>query len=159
MTPCPQCGANVARRDAHCSLCAADNPAYEPIPDETRQLMNRALSELETADYAEAIRLYEQIIERDPDIYEAYSRLIHCFGKLRLGIEAYKTMKRALEVRPGSATLHYNLGVTARLLLKKDEARAALNRALHLAETDATLANRDDFKRRVHEVLRRLPPS
>ncbi|NJK79986.1 MAG: tetratricopeptide repeat protein [Chloroflexaceae bacterium] len=71
--------------------------------------------------------------------------------------EAIAVMQQAITLRPGSSALYYNVGVLSQSAGRSREARASLEQALKLADTDpvfATPADREEFRQRVRGALR-----
>ncbi len=156
MIVCKNCGANIARTDEFCSYCGSPNPSYEPITADLDALLDGAMGALQAGNYASAVQLYRQIIANNPEIFMAYFYLGYCLNQLGQHGEGIDAMKQALTLRPGNASLHYNVGVMEQARHRDNEARTYLQRALELADTDPSIADRNDFRGRVQQALAKL---
>jgi Tfp pilus assembly protein PilF len=153
MIICRNCGASIARTDQTCSYCGSPNPSYEPITADLDARLDGAMGALQAGNYASAVKLYRTIIADNPEIFMAYFYLGYCLNQLGQHGEGIDAMKQALKLRPGNASLHYNVGVMEQSRHRNDEARTYLQRALELADTDPNLEDRDDFRARVRQAL------
>lgn len=156
MIVCTSCGANVARTDETCSYCGSPNPRYEPITADLDALLDGAMGALQAGNYASAVKLYRKIIADDPEIFMAYFYLGYCLNQLGQHGEGIDAMKQAIQLRPGNAALHYNVGVMEQARQRDNEARRYLQRALELADTNPSIEDRHDFRARVQQALAKL---
>ena len=79
---------------------------------------------------AQAVQLYQTILQRQPAHVEALSNLGLALQKLNRHEEALGFLQQAIQHRPGHANSHLNLGLTCQSLGRLDEARAAYQRTL-----------------------------
>lgn len=156
MIACKNCGANIARTDEICSYCGSPNLSYEPITADLDALLDGAMGALQAGNYASAVKLYRQIIASNPEIFIAYFYLGYCLNQLGQQGEGIDAMKQALTLRPGNASLHYNVGVMEQARHRDNEARSYLQCALELADTDPSIEDRNDFRARVRQALPKL---
>jgi len=154
MQKCASCGGNISRHDQACSYCGTPNPEYCPPDREVNLLLEKAMEAFQNEHYAEAVDYYLQVIEIDPDVFEAYFYLAAGYTKLKRNEEAIKVMEKARMIRPGSAPVYYNLGILCKQVGRKAEARAYLEEALALVKTDAAVDDaRREFKKTIEKAL------
>src|SRR6202034_4096052 len=82
-----------------------------------RKAPERLMSTLAEADRAhleknfiEAIGLYRAVLAQDPCVFEAWYGLASALGSTLQYAEAIAAYRRALALRPGSVSVHVNLG-------------------------------------------------
>ncbi|WP_213736039.1 tetratricopeptide repeat protein [Bradyrhizobium sp. dw_411] len=91
---------------------------------------SRAISAYHGGKFLEAEQVFQQIINTDPDHFEAIHLLAvvqSCQGKKETALASYR---RALEVRPNHAEVLSNRGLTLHELQRFEEALASYDRAL-----------------------------
>jgi superkiller protein 3 len=109
------------------------------------QLFERGNTAQAEGDYAEAERIFRQVIREQPNNANAHKNLgvaLSDQGKLEEAIAAYR---RALELDPDYAYAHKNLGVALSDQGKLEEAIAAFRRALQFDPDNATAHNNLGF--------------
>jgi len=153
MINCKNCGAVVARRDETCSYCGTPNHAYIPISADQDALMAGAMGAWQNGNYGAAIKLYRQIINDDPELFLAYFYLAHCLNTTGQSGEAIAVMTQASQLRPGNASIYYNIALMQQARGQYSEAMTNLQKALKLTDTDPQLTDRQDFQRRVQKAI------
>ena len=78
---------------------------------------------VEAQDYSDAILLLINMIEIDPNWEKGFSLLVACNQKADESALAVKSFEKVLEVKPGSAAMHVNLGIA---LTKQGETKTAI---------------------------------
>ncbi len=157
MPQCPNCGAYVSPHDKVCSYCGAPNPAYQPPADDVNLLLQQGMDAFQQHQYAVAADRYRQALDRDPDIFDAYFYLAASLSALGREKEAIAAMKKAREIRPGNASVDYNLGVLYKNLGQAREARAYLESARMKAGADPALEDRKRMTKTIERELKALP--
>ncbi|NKI34588.1 tetratricopeptide repeat protein [Wenzhouxiangella sp. XN79A] len=99
-----------------------------PEPDLSRQ----AAKLFSDGRYNEAERLFERIVEAEPENWQALMMLGLCRRALNKYEAALKSLSRAAELGDGSAAAHYYHGRLLAELGREDEAREALAQAVAL---------------------------
>ncbi len=153
MSKCPNCGADVSRRDQVCSYCGTENPNYIPPDDEVNALLEKGMNAYLQAEYALASACYRQAVELDPDIFTAYFYLAASLNVLGREEEAIEAMKKARDIRPGNTAVYYNLGLLSQQVGKTHEARAYLQQAQQLVESDPMLQDPKQMRQRIKNAL------
>jgi tetratricopeptide (TPR) repeat protein len=90
--------------------------------DEIRWLFDRADELLDSHRATEALALYEQIVDRDPQQHEAWMMLGSLLGESGEAERGLECLRKAVELKPDYAHGHYILGYALRVLGKIDEA-------------------------------------
>ena len=124
MPQCPHCGAYVSLRDKVCSYCGTPNEACQPATHDVNLLLQQGLDAFQQHQYAIAVDRYHQVLERDPDIFDAYFYLAASLSALGRVKESLAAMQKARGIRPGSASVDFNLGVLFKNLGYANKARA-----------------------------------
>jgi len=157
MPTCETCDNAISPYDAVCSVCGTPNPDPQPLPEDLEVKMSNARGLMDTGNWRAAAKFHHEIIDADKAIFAAYRDLGQCYVQLNLWIQAYTMMTHAARVRPGDSTNQYNLGVVAVHAGKStDEARAHLEAAQRLAETDPALDRPDFVIKRAAKALKGL---
>jgi tetratricopeptide (TPR) repeat protein len=111
--------------------------ASDPLLQEVRALrldsdhLSRQASRLlRKGDAVAALRLYEKILQREPDAAMARYNLALTLQRLDRHDEAVPHYKRFLAAQPASADAHNNLGLAFEALGSEDKARAAFVKAI-----------------------------
>jgi Flp pilus assembly protein TadD len=99
-------------------------------------------------------RFLEVAIERRPDLTEALAELGHVYTLLGRHDEGLEVDRRLAQLHPSNPTVHYNLACSLALLLKKDAALDALEKAADLGYDDADFMIQDDDLSAVREEER-----
>ncbi|WP_298004016.1 MULTISPECIES: tetratricopeptide repeat protein [Anaerolinea] len=150
---CTSCGANVSDYDKVCSYCGSENPEYRSPDKEITILMSSGVELFYKEHYAAAIACFLEVIDRTPEMFDAYFYLSACFSALNRPGEALKAMEQAQQIRPGSAPLYFNLATLSRQVGREEDTRKYLEQALEAAKTDAMLTDRKEFENRVRKEL------
>lgn len=106
-------------------------------------LAAQAEARFDEQNWAEAAKLYKQVVEAHPDDGRAWLRLgyaLHAAGKYE---EAIKAHQKAAEFPRAKVTALYNLGCAYALTGKKEKAFAALDEAVAAGFSNADNARRD----------------
>jgi tetratricopeptide (TPR) repeat protein len=82
--------------------------------------------------YPEAVRLYQQIVERSPDFWLANYNLGYCFYKLNKLPEAEQYLSRAIRLNPSDPDQFVYVGLTRFKMGRLPEAELALRHAIAL---------------------------
>ena len=146
MNQCSHCGAYISPRDEICSYCGTPNPHYQPPSAAINALLQQDLDAFRQENYALAAESYQRAVEQDPDIFDSYFYLAASMNALGREREAIEAMRKARQIRPGSAAVAYNLGVMYKAMGQARAAREHLENALQLAETDPALDDRRRMK-------------
>ena len=157
MSQCRHCGAYVSPRDKVCSYCGAPNPDYQPPETDVNRLLQQGLDAFRQEQYASAAESYQRAVALDPAIFNGYFYLAASLNALGREREAIDAMRKARQIRPGSAAVAYNLGVMYKSMGRNREARKHLESALQLAETDPALDDRRRMKQTIKQKLVTLP--
>ncbi|MEJ5357684.1 MAG: YcaO-like family protein [Desulfobacterales bacterium] len=105
----------------------------DPHPTETAGILSHFASALKDCGrYAEAIPLLRQGVALDAERIDLWNLLGFCHFKRSEYEEAVAAFRRAIELDPGSAIDHANLGVNLAALGRREEAIEALQTALAL---------------------------
>ena len=92
---------------------------------------------IQAEQYSDAISLLLDMIERDPDKENAYSLLTACNQKANDSALAVKSFEKVLDVRPGNASMHVNLGIALKTQGKIEAASKNFKKALEIEPNDA----------------------
>jgi len=150
---CSSCGANVSDYDKVCSYCGSENPDYRSPDKEITVLMSRGVESFYNEHYAAAIENFLEVIDRAPQMFDAYFYLSACFSALNRPGEALKAMEQAQQIRPGSAPLYFNLATLSKQVGREEDARKYLEQALVTAKTDTMLTDKKAFESNVKKEL------
>lgn len=150
---CSSCGANVSKYDRMCSYCGTENPDYHSLDQEVAVLMSSGVEAFYNEQFAKAIGYFLGVIDRVPEVFDAYFYLAACHSALKRPAEAIKAMQQAQRIRPGNASLYLNLAILSKQVGNKEEAKKYLEQALVAARTDPMLQDRKDFENRVNKDL------
>ncbi|MDC1439937.1 tetratricopeptide repeat protein [Planktomarina temperata] len=109
----------------------ADLELAHRLKPHIKQIWDLVISlKVEVQDYSDAILLLINMIEIDPNWEKGFSLLAACNQKADDSALAVKSFEKVLEVKPGSAAMHVNLGIA---LTKQGETKTAIanfNKAL-----------------------------
>ena len=86
---------------------------------------------------AEARKLYEQIVQDQPDQVDAWNLLGTLARQENRSLDAVRHISRAIELNPKSSEYHFNLGEALRASAKLEEAIEAYQKSLALRAGDA----------------------
>ncbi|GAB4239530.1 MAG: hypothetical protein Kow00109_14380 [Acidobacteriota bacterium] len=147
--------------------------SYLELPDPKEKLpVYQATTEtytlMRTGRFEEALRVFSQILEKDPQATFVYHSMGMAYARLGRHEEAVRTYRRAVESGQENGMLWFNLGTSLLHLQRWDEAEAAFRKALALdpahfrAKTNlaSLLLNRREFAealRLCEEVLQVHP--
>lgn len=154
MIKCSSCGANVSRRDEACSYCGTDNPGYCPPDRETSLFVAQGMDAFRSENYATAVHFFNQAVDLDPDLFDAYFYMAASYSTLKQPQAAIQSMEKAQTLRPGCAPIAYNLGMLYKQVGSKAAAQKYLEKALALAETDPAIKDKKEFKQRINDQLK-----
>jgi predicted O-linked N-acetylglucosamine transferase (SPINDLY family) len=94
--------------------------------------VGRALTLLQNGRLKDAERIVKDVLRDSPSHFESLHTLAIIRGQQRQTHEAVKLLSKAVQVEPGSAPAHYNLGSALMTLKRFDAAAAAFERAVTL---------------------------
>lgn len=97
-----------------------------------RHLLEQAIAREDAGDLKGAIRVYEQILERDPGDVRAMNSIAGLYGKLGDFQEEIRWSRKAIDTDPDFHLAYVNHGNGLALVGRVDEARAAFERAAQL---------------------------
>jgi Flp pilus assembly protein TadD len=116
-------------------------PQPESLPEQVRDLVQQAKKLFERKNYADAEKIYQQLVERIPNSYFALSNLgvvqIES-GKLS---DAEVALKKAVVINGNDSYAYTNLGIAYSRQGKFDEAIGALHKAVAFNEANAVARN------------------
>jgi tetratricopeptide (TPR) repeat protein len=102
-------------------------------------------------DLAFEIQFYEAILAEDPEFVEALVQLAEAYTKAGLHDKGLETDLKLAALRPDDPTVHYNLACSYALAGKRDEALAALERAIELGYRDVEFLMQDEDLVSLHD--------
>jgi tetratricopeptide (TPR) repeat protein len=113
----------------------------ESLPENVRELVQRAKTLFEAKNYIEAEKFYQEIIKKIPKSYFALSNLgaVQIEGGKLSAAEV--TLKKALEINGNDSYAYTNLGIAYSRQGKFSEAIGVLQKAVALNEADAVAHN------------------
>ena len=103
------------------------------LPNDPRPLISKAVQHQKNGEYAQAERIYTEILKASPDnadVNNLMGLLAHQTGRHEL---AERHMQRALQLSPRRAEFHYNYGAMSRELGRPDQAAREFQVAVELA--------------------------
>jgi tetratricopeptide (TPR) repeat protein len=153
---CPNCGAPISKRERYCSFCGRGNDRYEPAGAHVLALLARGKEADSQGRWADAVEALAQVVEQDPEVFDAYFYLADAWAHLGMLDRAEEAMKGAAKIRPGSAVVWFNRATIAASRGRTGRARKLFQKASELAESDPSLADRQEFLERIRTELRRL---
>jgi len=106
------------------------NPVLSQINSNYSSLFNGANSMLVAGNFKEAIKLYNQAIQKSPDSYEAYLGLSIAYKESGQYQEAYNAVNYVIKLKPNYYQAYYNLGIILEKLERKEEAIKAYEKFL-----------------------------
>ncbi|CAN5598424.1 hypothetical protein BH09VER1_BH09VER1_20330 [soil metagenome] len=119
----------------------APDKQADAVPDDVRDMMQKAKKLFEMQNYFEAENIYQQIVEKVPDNYVALSNL----GAVQIQANelsaAEVALRKAIKINDKDSFAQTNLGILLSRQGKFDEAIAALRTALELNPNDAVAHN------------------
>lgn len=132
-------------KDQSPAQSSTDGSAEDPSAGETRMTLTQAM-ELATALHhggrmAEAVAIYQQILDVSPDHPDALHHLGLCRFEQGDADQGIALVRRAIELAPEFADAHNNLGNMLRIRGSLDEAAAAYERAIALRPDNADAIN------------------
>lgn len=92
------------------------------VPNQKNALSRTARCYASLEKCAEAVPLYVKLVGFHPEEYEHRFYLGFCYRKVAQPQKAYRALKSALEIRPGSQPARYNLAATLSMLGRREEA-------------------------------------
>lgn len=111
-------------------------PASSPGKPNAQQLFHRGNKCHAQGAYAEAVALYEEVIELDPVHAEALNNLGSALSHLGRYEEAERCFREAMTIKPNFPDPHINLGKLLRQKSYLADSEALLRRALRLRPND-----------------------
>jgi tetratricopeptide (TPR) repeat protein len=106
-------------------------------PQGNRQIFRRAENEVGRKNYVEAVRLLNQLVDRDPKDYEAWIELGSAYFKLGKLKDAEKACRRAIDEKPSFILSFLNLAKIRMADKNYQGAIDTLNEAVKLQPTNA----------------------
>ncbi|MDX2081154.1 MAG: tetratricopeptide repeat protein [Terrimicrobiaceae bacterium] len=127
--------------DVSLAVAKAGEPAPQPegaesLPDATRDMVEQARSLFDAGRFADAERLYQQIVETAPENYFALSNLGVTQIQARKLSAAEVALKKAVGINPRDAFAATNLGIVYCKQGRFDEAIEVLQEALQVDAND-----------------------
>jgi|GEM_PF-1777546 len=101
-------------------------------PEKITSLFSKARQAEQRRDFAEAARLYDQILRIDPDIAEVWTNMGLCLHELSKHREAARAFGRATEIKPRLLVPHLFLGIEYLKLNQPEKAVPSLRSALSI---------------------------
>jgi tetratricopeptide (TPR) repeat protein len=115
---------------------SATAPAIRPNRAKAQQLFHRGNKSFEQGAYAEAAKLYEEVVELESSHAEALNNLGSSLSHLGRYEEAENCFREAMAVKPNFSDPYANLGVLLRQKSYLSDSEAHLRRALKLRPND-----------------------
>lgn len=135
----------------------SSTPSPEPDPSPTPEVQAlfeymRAVNLLDAAQYEDAIPAYGLVIRKLPDLAIAYNgRGIAYYHEERFAL-ALEDFSKAIDLKSGFADAYANRAVVYRDQGDSDKATADLEKAIELYESEGSLAEGLELRRRLEEV-------
>jgi Tfp pilus assembly protein PilF len=104
-------------------------------------LLDTAISQHHAGRFAEAEKLYREILTADPNCVDAWNLMGLLASQLNKHEVAIKCLHNALQFNPNSAEIHYNLGMALQGLHRFEEAIASYQRVVEIEPTHARAYN------------------
>jgi len=149
----------VAVNDPTCSYCGIANDARPRSPSLDARLA-KSMESFRDKRYAEVIEICEGILAEDPENVEAHYQCAGAWEELGQPLRVMQAIRSILALRPGSALVHFNLGILEAHYGDRAEAISRLKKALSLLNRDPDKAisppKRDEIRTRARQELRRL---
>ncbi len=113
----------------------------ESLPEDVRELVQRAKTLFEVKNYIEAEKLYQEIVEKIPNSYFALSNLgaVQIEGGKLSAAEV--ALKKAVKINGNDSYAYTNLGIAYSRQGKFDEAIGVLHKAVAFNKEDAVAHN------------------
>lgn len=118
-----------------------DKQQADAVPDDVRDMMQKAKKLFEIQNYFEAENIYQQIVEKVPDNYVALSNLGAVQIQANKLSAAEVALRKAIKINDKDSFAQTNLGILLSRQGKFDEAISALRTALELNPDDAVAHN------------------
>jgi len=139
-------------------------PAEPVVPDEVKPMVEKAKKLFSLQNYAEAEKLYQEIVERAPRSYFALSNLGIVQIQLNKLAAAEVALKKAVEINPNDSFAQTGLGFLYYRKEKFPEAVATLTNSIKLNDSDymahnylgIALVEKGDRKAGEKEILRAI---
>jgi len=104
--------------------------AGDPIANELNALMRQGQALHQKGDFSAAQALYQQVLVRDPQNFDALNLLgVIAAGKRNYEL-AVQLMGKAVKINPDQAMLHFNLGLALHQIKRFDEAVSSFRCAI-----------------------------
>lgn len=100
-------------------------------------------SEKKSQDLAFEIAFYEGILAEDPDFADALVPLAEAYTKAGMYEKGLEADRKLARLRPKDPTVQYNLACSHALTGRREEALAALERAIELGYSDVGFLLKD----------------
>lgn len=160
MQKCASCGAPITGRDQSCLYCGAINDEFESAALRAEALIARGIEAVQEGRNADAVKALSQAISLDPEAVDAYFYLAAAWQELNRNDRAIEVMRDLERLRPGDATVQFNLGVLLAYYGDKVEAIVYLRRALERlaggADPKLLPEQREEMRERAERELERL---
>ncbi len=119
--------------------------------DHQTATLEEGIEAFKQGNYELAIKLLEPVSRHDSDSYEAFVYLGAAYAQVKRYNAAIGALRRACEIRPDSAKVHYNLGQAYEAANVPQEAVFEYQKALEIDK------NYNLAKSALASLLRRLP--
>lgn len=134
----PAPAAPVLARSASVSAAASAPPTPAQVQAAIERILAPGRAALERGDLEEAARAFGEVTQRHPDLAAGYTALGSTLMALGRAVEAVPALRRAVELAPGVASLHNQLGSALHLAGDLAGAEAVFVDALSLDDQDVT---------------------
>ena len=114
-----------------CAFVLAQDPDSK-APEKITPLFSKARQAEQRRDFAEAARLYDQVLRIDPGIAEVWTNMGLCLHELSKHREAAKAFAKAAEIKPRLVVPHLFLGIEYLKLNQPEKAVPSLRSALSI---------------------------
>ena len=115
-------------------------PADRPLPEQDRQI---TVGRQTKNDSAFDLAFYEGVQRRCPDYTEVIEMLGGLYTRAGRIADGLRMDRKLVRLQPANATAHYNLACSLALSARRQDALAALRRAVALGYTDLDWMERD----------------
>ena len=99
------------------------NRSLKLDPENSETKIFISMNYLATDRFKDSVKILKEVVEKNPDLFEAYYSLGLAFNGLKNYAAAEDVFRRAAELRSSDADIHYQLGICLYKLNKKEEMR------------------------------------
>ena len=101
-----------------------------------KELFDRAKELYDTGDYKEALSLFEEFFQKNPEIYLLHYNIALCHQELGEYDKALENYKKFLEKRPNHSTTYYKMGLCYIGLKQFDKALESFEKTIEINPDD-----------------------